>query len=151
VSRLFMERGKEMNNHIFSEEIEEFLWNPTRSIRSFSSYRWSKLHLGLNPTERSTRDKKLLKKEQDVSFVPSRRLENKEIINIFKIITYLQNTVLIHPISSKPPPPLPTSIPRVFYPFLFNHNSIGEQIKIEKLTLSLGIIRLELMNLTTSR
>ncbi|KAH0849737.1 LOW QUALITY PROTEIN: hypothetical protein HID58_096128, partial [Brassica napus] len=39
------------------------------------------LHLGSNPTERSTRDQKLLKKEQD-------------------IITYLQNTVSIHPISS---------------------------------------------------
>ncbi|KAH0850338.1 LOW QUALITY PROTEIN: hypothetical protein HID58_095624 [Brassica napus] len=39
-------------------------------------------------------------KEQDVSFVPSRRSENKEIVNIFKIITYLQNTVSIHPISS---------------------------------------------------
>ncbi|KAL4280887.1 hypothetical protein GQ457_03G017760 [Hibiscus cannabinus] len=50
----------------------------------------------------STRDQKLLKKEQDVSFVPSRRSENKEIVNIFKIITYLQNTVSIHPISSDP-------------------------------------------------
>ncbi|KAF9660699.1 hypothetical protein SADUNF_SadunfPtG0004400 (chloroplast) [Salix dunnii] len=60
------------------------------------------LHLGSNPTERSTRDQKLLKKEQDVSFVPSRRSENKEIVNIFKTITYLQNTVSIHPISSDP-------------------------------------------------
>ncbi|KAI5658733.1 hypothetical protein M9H77_27526 [Catharanthus roseus] len=32
----------------------------------------------LNPTERSTRDPKLLKKEQDLPFVPSRRSENKE-------------------------------------------------------------------------
>nr|YP_010419167.1 hypothetical protein RF2 [Gyrotaenia microcarpa]YP_010419185.1 hypothetical protein RF2 [Gyrotaenia microcarpa]USG52530.1 hypothetical protein RF2 [Gyrotaenia microcarpa]USG52548.1 hypothetical protein RF2 [Gyrotaenia microcarpa] len=62
----------------------------------------SELHLGSNPTKRSTRDQKLLKKEQDVSFVPSRRSENKEIVNIFKIITYLQNTVSIHPISSDP-------------------------------------------------
>ncbi|KAI5678529.1 hypothetical protein M9H77_09479 [Catharanthus roseus] len=31
----------------------------------------------LNPTERYTRDPKLLKKEQDLSFVPSRRSENK--------------------------------------------------------------------------
>ncbi|KAF8050897.1 hypothetical protein N665_1859s0024, partial [Sinapis alba] len=61
---------------------------------------WSELNLGSNPTERSTRDQKFLKKEQDVSFVPSRRSENKEIVNIFKIITYLQNTVSIHPISS---------------------------------------------------
>lgn len=85
-----------------TEEIEEFLGNPTRSVRSFFSDRWSELHLGSNPTERSTRDQKLLKKQQDLSFVPSRRSENKELVNIFKIITYLQNTVSIHPISSDP-------------------------------------------------
>ncbi|EXC28025.1 Protein ycf2 [Morus notabilis] len=104
MSRLFTEREKQMNNHLLPEEIEEFLvlGNRTRSIRSFFSDRWSELHLGSNPTERSTRDHKLLKKEQDVSFVPSRRSENKEIVNIFKIITYLQNTVSIHPISSDP-------------------------------------------------
>ncbi|KAL3648258.1 hypothetical protein CASFOL_007682 [Castilleja foliolosa] len=50
-------------------EIEEFLGNPTRSVRSFFSDRWSELHLGSNPTERSTRDQKLLKKQQDLSFV----------------------------------------------------------------------------------
>nr|YP_009899906.1 Ycf2 [Neotorularia torulosa]YP_009899925.1 Ycf2 [Neotorularia torulosa]QKK46801.1 Ycf2 [Neotorularia torulosa]QKK46820.1 Ycf2 [Neotorularia torulosa] len=98
--RLFTEREKRMDNHLLPEESEEFLGNPTRAIRSFFSDRWSELHLGSNPTERSTRDQKLLKKEQDVSFVPSRRSENKEIVNIFKIITYLQNTVSIHPISS---------------------------------------------------
>nr|YP_010044568.1 hypothetical protein RF2 [Gynandropsis gynandra]YP_010044586.1 hypothetical protein RF2 [Gynandropsis gynandra]QPF24607.1 hypothetical protein RF2 [Gynandropsis gynandra]QPF24608.1 hypothetical protein RF2 [Gynandropsis gynandra] len=98
--RLFTEREKRMNNHLLPEESKEFLGNPTRPIRSFFSDRWSELHLGSNPTERSTRDQKLLKKEQDVSFVPSRRSENKEIVNIFKIITYLQNTVSIHPISS---------------------------------------------------
>nr|ARD00564.1 hypothetical protein RF2 [Potentilla purpurascens] len=102
MSRLFTEREKQMNKHLLPEEIEEFLGNPTRSLRSFFSDRWSELHLGSNPTERSTRDQKLLKKEQDVSFVPSRRSENKEIVNIFKIITYLQNTVSIHPISSDP-------------------------------------------------
>nr|UBX38617.1 hypothetical protein RF2 [Bupleurum fruticosum]UBX38634.1 hypothetical protein RF2 [Bupleurum fruticosum] len=102
MSRLFTEREKETNNHLLPEAIEEFLGDPTRSIRSFFSDRWSELHLGSNPTERSTRDQKLLKKEQDVSFVPSRRSENKEIVNIFKIITYLQNTVSIHPISSDP-------------------------------------------------
>ncbi|KAJ7941791.1 Protein Ycf2 [Quillaja saponaria] len=80
MSRLFTEREKQMNNHLLPEEIEEFLGNPTRSIRSFFSDRWSELHLGSNPTERSTRDQKLLKKEQDVSFVPSRRSENKEIV-----------------------------------------------------------------------
>ena len=89
MSRLFTERERQMNKHLLPEEIEEFLGNPTRSIRSFFSDRWSELHLGSNPTERSIRDQKLLKKEQDVSFVPSRRSENKEIVNIFKIITYL--------------------------------------------------------------
>lgn len=102
MSRPFTEREKEMNNHLLPEEIEEFLGNPTRSIRSFFSDRWSELHLGSNPTERSTRDPKLLKKEQDLSFLPSRRSEKKEIVNIFKIIMYLQNTVSIHPISSDP-------------------------------------------------
>ncbi|KAL4374633.1 hypothetical protein AHAS_Ahas05G0201300 [Arachis hypogaea] len=74
--RLFMEREKQMNNHLLPEEIEEFLGNPTRANRSFFSDRWSELHLGSNPTERSTRDQKLLKKEQDVSFVLSGRSEN---------------------------------------------------------------------------
>nr|YP_009229117.1 Ycf2 [Iris sanguinea]YP_009229135.1 Ycf2 [Iris sanguinea]YP_010540224.1 hypothetical protein RF2 [Iris typhifolia]YP_010540242.1 hypothetical protein RF2 [Iris typhifolia]ALS46381.1 Ycf2 [Iris sanguinea]ALS46400.1 Ycf2 [Iris sanguinea]UYF20360.1 hypothetical protein RF2 [Iris typhifolia]UYF20378.1 hypothetical protein RF2 [Iris typhifolia]WEG37603.1 hypothetical chloroplast RF21 [Iris typhifolia] len=102
MSRLFAEREKQMNNHLLPEEIEEFLGNPTRSIRSFFSDRWPELHLGSNPTEKSTRDQKFLKKKQDVSFVPSRRSENKEMVDIFKIITYLQNTVSIHPISSDP-------------------------------------------------
>ncbi|KAH7557547.1 hypothetical protein JRO89_XS11G0177900 [Xanthoceras sorbifolium] len=102
MSRLFTERERQMNKHLLPKEIEEFLGNPTRSIRSFFSDRGSELYLGSNPTERSTRDPKLLKKEQDVSFVPSRRSENKEIVNLFKIITYLQNTVSIHPISSDP-------------------------------------------------
>nr|YP_011008531.1 Ycf2 [Tacca plantaginea]YP_011008552.1 Ycf2 [Tacca plantaginea]WPV72357.1 Ycf2 [Tacca plantaginea]WPV72378.1 Ycf2 [Tacca plantaginea] len=102
MSWLFTEREKQMNNHLLPEEIEEFLGNPTRSIRSFFFDRWSELHLGSNPTERSTRDQKFVKKKQDVSFVPSRRSENKEMVDIFKIITYLQNTVSIHPISSDP-------------------------------------------------
>ncbi|KAF1898413.1 hypothetical protein Lal_00042105 [Lupinus albus] len=93
---------KSKNYHLLPEEIEEFLGNPTRVNRSFFSHRWSKLHLVSNPTERSTRDQKLLKKEQDVSFVLSRRSKNKEIVNIFKIIMYLHNTVSIHPISSDP-------------------------------------------------
>lgn len=101
-SFLQTEREKQMNNHLLPEEIEEFLGNPTRSIRSFFSDRWSELHLRSKPTKRSTRDQKLLKKEQDVSFVLSRRSENKEIVNIFKRIMYLQKTVSIHPISSDP-------------------------------------------------
>nr|YP_009569492.1 hypothetical protein RF2 [Physena madagascariensis]QBC68873.1 hypothetical protein RF2 [Physena madagascariensis] len=91
-----------INKREIPEEIEELLENPTRSIRSFFSDRWSELHLGSNPTERSTRDQKLLKKQEDVSFVPFRRAENTEMVNIFKIITYLQKTVSIHPISSDP-------------------------------------------------
>nr|AEX93964.1 hypothetical chloroplast RF21 [Aloe vera] len=102
MSRLFTKREKQMNNHLLPKEIDEFLGNPIRSIRSFFSDRWSELHPGSNPTERSTRDQKFLKKKQDVSFVPSRRSENKEMVDIFKIITYLQNTVSIHPISSDP-------------------------------------------------
>ena len=86
--------------HLLPEEIEEFLRNPIRSIRSFFYNRWSKLHLGSNPIERSTRDKKLLKKQQDVSFVLSRQSKFKEMVNIIKIIKYLQNRVSIHPISS---------------------------------------------------
>ncbi|KAK4373751.1 hypothetical protein RND71_009135 [Anisodus tanguticus] len=42
---------------------------------------WSELHLGSNPTERSTRDQKLSKKQQDLSFVPSRRSENKKMVD----------------------------------------------------------------------
>nr|YP_009864791.1 Ycf2 [Uvularia grandiflora]YP_009864808.1 Ycf2 [Uvularia grandiflora]QKE32786.1 Ycf2 [Uvularia grandiflora]QKE32803.1 Ycf2 [Uvularia grandiflora] len=102
MSRLFTEGEKQMNNHLLPEEIQDFLGNPTRSIRSSFSDRWSELHLGSNPIERSTRDQKLLKKKQDLSFVPSRRSENKEMVDIFKIITYLQNIVSIHPISSDP-------------------------------------------------
>nr|UDZ61550.1 hypothetical protein RF2 [Limnophyton obtusifolium]UDZ61551.1 hypothetical protein RF2 [Limnophyton obtusifolium] len=100
MSRLFTEQ---MNNHPLPEETEEFLGNPTRSIRSFFSDKWSELHLRSNPTERSTRDQKFLKKKkQDVSFVPFRQSEKQEMVDLFKIITYLQNTVSIHPISSDP-------------------------------------------------
>nr|GLL25511.1 hypothetical chloroplast RF21 [Ipomoea trifida] len=98
MSQLFTEREKPMINHLFPEEMEEFLGNATRSVRSFFSDRWSELHLGSNPTERSTREQKLLKKH--LSFV--RRSENKEMIHLFKIITYLQNTVSIHSISLDP-------------------------------------------------
>nr|YP_009166849.1 putative chloroplast RF21 [Viscum crassulae]YP_009166857.1 putative chloroplast RF21 [Viscum crassulae]ALC75149.1 putative chloroplast RF21 [Viscum crassulae]ALC75157.1 putative chloroplast RF21 [Viscum crassulae] len=102
MSRLFTtEREKQqIHFHLLPEEIEECIGNPTRSIRSFFSDRWSELNLGSNPTERSTRDLKLLKKQQDVSFLPSRRSEKKEMS--IKIITYNQNTVSMHPISSDP-------------------------------------------------
>ncbi|KAL6517013.1 ATPase [Orobanche hederae] len=77
MSWLFTEREKQMINHRLPEEIEEFIGNTTRLVHP-----------------------KLLKKQQDLCFVPSRRSENKELVKIFKIITYLQNTVSIHPISS---------------------------------------------------
>nr|YP_010163418.1 hypothetical chloroplast RF21 [Parochetus communis]QRI61210.1 hypothetical chloroplast RF21 [Parochetus communis] len=92
----------QMNNNLLPEEIEEFLGNPTRGNRSFFSDRWSELDLDFNPTERPTTDQKLFKKKEDISFVLSRQSENKEIVNIVKIIMYLLNTVSIHPISSDP-------------------------------------------------
>ena len=42
--RLFMEREKQMNNHLLPQEIEEFLGNPARATRSFFSDRWSELN-----------------------------------------------------------------------------------------------------------
>nr|GLL25467.1 hypothetical chloroplast RF21 [Ipomoea trifida] len=45
MSQLFTEREKPMINHLFPEEMEEFLGNATRSVRSFFSDRWSELHL----------------------------------------------------------------------------------------------------------
>ncbi|KAL6199673.1 hypothetical protein ACLB2K_029456 [Fragaria x ananassa] len=45
MSRLFTKREKQMNKHLLLEEIEEFLGNPTRSLRSFFSDRWSELQL----------------------------------------------------------------------------------------------------------
>lgn len=101
-SRLSAEGEKQMNNHLLPEEIEEFLGNPTRSIHSFFSDRWSELYLGSSPTERSTKDKEktFWKRKQGVSFVPfRRRSEHKELVDLFKIIPYLQKTVSIHPIS----------------------------------------------------
>nr|YP_009437061.1 hypothetical chloroplast RF2 [Grammatotheca bergiana]YP_009437084.1 hypothetical chloroplast RF2 [Grammatotheca bergiana]ATG27436.1 hypothetical chloroplast RF2 [Grammatotheca bergiana]ATG27461.1 hypothetical chloroplast RF2 [Grammatotheca bergiana] len=81
---------------LLAEEREEFLGNPTRP-GSFFSDGWSELHMG---SSRIERDHKLLKKQQDLSFV--RRSEIKELVNLFKITMYLQNTVSIHPISSDP-------------------------------------------------
>nr|UDZ61555.1 hypothetical protein RF2 [Sagittaria guayanensis] len=95
--------SSEQSRDHFPEETEEFLGNPTRPIRSFFSDKWSELHLCSNPTEKSTRDQKFLKKKkQDVSFVPFRQSEKQEMVDLFKIITHLQNTVSIHPISSDP-------------------------------------------------
>nr|UHJ17194.1 hypothetical protein RF2 [Oxytropis falcata] len=98
-----LEDSKDSTN--INRLIVPLLYLPKRkniSQRSFFSDRWSELHLDSNPTERSSRDPKLLKKEEDVSFLFSRRSENKEIENIVKISMYLQKTVSIHPISSDP-------------------------------------------------
>ncbi|KAK1326364.1 Protein ycf2 [Acorus calamus] len=62
MSPLFPEHEKQMIIHRLPEEIDEFLGNPTRSIRSFFSDRWSELHMGSNP---STRDQKWLKKQPE--------------------------------------------------------------------------------------
>ncbi|TKY65524.1 Ycf2 protein [Spatholobus suberectus] len=67
-----MELEKQMNNHLLLEEIEEFLGNLARATCSFFFDRWSELHLGSNPTEKATRDQKLLKKEQKKHLVLSR-------------------------------------------------------------------------------
>ncbi|CAN4101518.1 unnamed protein product [Withania somnifera] len=72
MSRLFMEHEKQMINHLLPKEIEEFL-----GILQDPNY---KIFL----------------------LVPPRRSKNKNMVNIFKIITYLQNTISIHPISSDP-------------------------------------------------
>jgi len=61
-----------MKNHLLLKEIKEFLGNLARSILSFFSDILSELHLDSNPTQRSTRDKKLLKKEEDISLVSSK-------------------------------------------------------------------------------
>nr|YP_010689816.1 hypothetical chloroplast RF2 [Ceratostigma ulicinum]YP_010689834.1 hypothetical chloroplast RF2 [Ceratostigma ulicinum]WBR75441.1 hypothetical chloroplast RF2 [Ceratostigma ulicinum]WBR75459.1 hypothetical chloroplast RF2 [Ceratostigma ulicinum]WBR75525.1 hypothetical chloroplast RF2 [Ceratostigma ulicinum]WBR75543.1 hypothetical chloroplast RF2 [Ceratostigma ulicinum] len=92
VSLLYLPKGKKISESGFLDPKESTLF----------SDRWSELHLGSSPTEGCTRDQKLLKKQQDLSFVPSRRSENQEMVNIFKIIAYLQKTVSIHPISSDP-------------------------------------------------
>nr|BDR61609.1 hypothetical protein RF2 [Dichondra micrantha]BDR61631.1 hypothetical protein RF1 [Dichondra micrantha] len=91
-----VKRRREIGDFIL-EDRKDGKDGKARSVRAFFSDRWSDLHPGLNPTEKSTRDQKLLKKH--LSFV--RRSENKEMINIFKIITYLQNTVKIHSSSSE--------------------------------------------------
>ncbi|KAL6584643.1 ATPase [Orobanche minor] len=61
MSRLFTECEKQMINHRLLEEIEEFIGNSTRYVHSLFYDGWSD-HLDSNPTERSTRDPKLLKK-----------------------------------------------------------------------------------------
>ncbi|KAF4359812.1 hypothetical protein G4B88_020333 [Cannabis sativa] len=77
------------------------------------------------------------KADSELSFIPRH--------NLYPCASYLPGVR-----SKKYSHPYPlTSIPRASYPFSFDHG--GEQVKIEKLTLGLGIIRLELMTSTTSR
>ncbi|KAH0849426.1 hypothetical protein HID58_096410, partial [Brassica napus] len=78
---------------LFTEQSEEF-FGFYRAIRSFFSDRWSELHLGSNPTERSTRDQKLLKKETRCFFCPFQAIGIKN--NNYVFTKYR----LIHPISS---------------------------------------------------
>nr|QUB07480.1 hypothetical chloroplast RF21 [Halimodendron halodendron] len=95
VPLLYLPKGKKIS--------QRFPGDPTKEQSgSFFSDRWSELHLDLNPTGRSTRDQKSFKKKKDVSFVFSRGSEKKEIVNIVKMIMYLQKTVSIHPIASDP-------------------------------------------------
>lgn len=76
----------------------------------FGSWLWvdwfRTFHLGSIATEKFIRDKKLWEKEEVYYYyfflVPSRRSENKETINIFKIITYFQDTISIHLITLDP-------------------------------------------------
>nr|YP_010565550.1 hypothetical chloroplast RF21 [Yoania prainii]UZA66662.1 hypothetical chloroplast RF21 [Yoania prainii] len=96
MSWLFMELDKRMNNHLLTEEIKEFIGNTTISIFYFLSDKWSELNMVSNTIEKLIIYYKFLKKEKYVSFVPSRREKNKEMVYILKIIMYLQDTILIH-------------------------------------------------------
>ncbi|KAG5568789.1 hypothetical protein H5410_064193 [Solanum commersonii] len=63
MSRLFTEREKQMINHSVSGRNRRISWESYKIRSFFFSDRWSELHLGSNPTERSIRDQKLLKKQ----------------------------------------------------------------------------------------
>nr|YP_009926718.1 hypothetical protein RF2 [Lophopyxis maingayi]QNK05010.1 hypothetical protein RF2 [Lophopyxis maingayi] len=88
---------------IESDRFTKFLSGYSSMSRLFTEGdKWSELYMVSNPTARSTRDHKhkTTNNEKYVSFAPYRRAENKEMVNLFKIIPYLQKTVSIHPISS---------------------------------------------------
>ncbi|CAN1362020.1 Protein Ycf2 [Linum perenne] len=105
VSLLDLPKGKKISDSSFLDrkEMDDPICKESSQLKG-SFGLWSELHLRWNPTERSARDPKLLKKkkEQDLSFVALRRAEKKEIVNLFKTIPHLQNTVSIHSISSDP-------------------------------------------------
>ncbi|KAJ8435120.1 hypothetical protein Cgig2_020763 [Carnegiea gigantea] len=69
---LFTEGEKQMITHLLPQEIEELLGNLTRSIHSFFLQQ-----MRSEIVEETTR----------YFFCPSQRSENKEIINLFKIIS----------------------------------------------------------------
>nr|GEV39073.1 hypothetical chloroplast RF21, chloroplastic [Tanacetum cinerariifolium] len=66
ISRLFTKREKQMINHLLPEEIEEFLKNPTRSVRSFFSDRWSELHLDQSNVQVETNETPMQTHTRDV-------------------------------------------------------------------------------------
>nr|YP_010565500.1 hypothetical chloroplast RF21 [Yoania squamipes]UZA66562.1 hypothetical chloroplast RF21 [Yoania squamipes] len=100
MSWLFMELDKRINNYLITEVIKEFIGNTTISIFYFLSDKWSELNRVSNIISNIIYKLiiyyKFLKKETYFSFVPSRRAKNKEMVYIFKIIMYLQDTILIH-------------------------------------------------------
>ncbi|KAK2655092.1 hypothetical protein Ddye_008144 [Dipteronia dyeriana] len=64
MSRLFTERERQMNKHPLPEEIEEFLGNPTRSIRSFFSDRWQcRVEEDFRATSSTTQERDSLKSQ----------------------------------------------------------------------------------------
>nr|YP_010760304.1 Ycf2 protein [Cuscuta pacifica]YP_010760356.1 Ycf2 protein [Cuscuta pacifica]WEY30279.1 Ycf2 protein [Cuscuta pacifica]WEY30280.1 Ycf2 protein [Cuscuta pacifica] len=86
-SFLETERQKDMISQRFPEHFRR------RFLGSFCSERCSELYITSTPIERATKDPSFA-----LCFV--RRAEKKEILNLFKIILYLQKTVSIHSISS---------------------------------------------------
>nr|YP_009435179.1 hypothetical chloroplast RF2 [Lobelia linearis]YP_009435202.1 hypothetical chloroplast RF2 [Lobelia linearis]ATG25180.1 hypothetical chloroplast RF2 [Lobelia linearis]ATG25205.1 hypothetical chloroplast RF2 [Lobelia linearis] len=84
------------------EDVAKVLGNPIKNpkspLTSFFYDGWSDLHMGSKPTKRSTRNPKLLNKEED-PFSLFRRAHHQELVNLFKIQLYLLKNVSIHPIS----------------------------------------------------
>nr|YP_010621305.1 hypothetical chloroplast RF2 [Cuscuta europaea]WBF90851.1 hypothetical chloroplast RF2 [Cuscuta europaea] len=82
----------------FPKEREQSRGNAPRSLYSFYSDRWSELYMGSTPIAKSNMDPKF--RNKSLSFV--RQAEKKEIVNLFRILTYLKRTVLIKSISLDP-------------------------------------------------
>ncbi|CAH9108239.1 unnamed protein product [Cuscuta europaea] len=82
----------------FPKEREQLRGNAPRSLYSFYSDRWSELYMGSTPIAKSNMDPKF--RNKSLSFV--RQAEKKEIVNLFRILTYLKRTVLIKSISLDP-------------------------------------------------